>query len=151
MADTKGNARSELIYVATTNPSGESARRLPSNYTKVGLVTGNPLSLSRNMINADDKDSGDGTTEEYGRLNGNVSISGNRAKDGNAGAKIVRDAMMNKTTLYFLQSDNTIGDEACHGVCKVSAYNEGSDDEELLKMDATLNIQQVPVFFTIVT
>jgi len=151
MADTKDNARNENFYVSTTDPGTETARRLPSNYTKVGLLTSNPLSLSRNMINADDKDSGDGTTEEYGRISGNVSISGNRAKDGNAGAMIVRDAHMAKTTLYFLQSDNTIGDQASHGVCKVSTYNEGSDDESIRKMDATLNIQGVPVFFTIVT
>ena len=151
MPDTKDNARNELFYVTTSQPEDESALRLPSNYTKVGLVTSNPLNLSRNMINADDKDSGDGTTEEYGRLSGTVSVSGNRAKDGNAGAKMVRDALIDKTTLYFLQSDNTIGDEAAHGTVKVSTYNEGSDDESIRKMDATLNIQGVPTFFTIVT
>lgn len=151
MSDTKDNARNELLYVSASEPAGESAKRLPSSYTRVGMVTSDNLSLSRNMIGADDKDSGEGTTVIPGRSSGQIQVQGNRPKDGNAGQTIIRDAFQNGTLLYFLKSDNTIGDEAVHGTGYVESYERGSDDEAVRSFTATLNVQGTPTFFDIQT
>ena len=151
MADTRDNGRNELTYVSTTDPGSVSASRLPANYTVVGLVLGDTLTLNRNMIPADDKSAGDYNQLIVGRISGQVQIQGHRAKDGNAGMKIVRDALQNGTLLYFLKSDNTVGDEAVYGTAYVESYEEGSDDEAVRTANATLVTQGQIYFFTIQT
>lgn len=145
------NARNELTYVTASEPATEGAKRLPSNYTRAGLVISDNLSLSRNMIPANDKDSGEGQTDVVGRAAGQVQIQGNRLPEGDAGQKIVRDAWKNGTLLYFLKSDNTIGSEGVHSNAYVENYEEGSDDESPRTYTATLKVQDIPTFFTIAT
>ena len=151
MADTLDNARNELVYVSASEPADESAKRLPSEYIVVGLLTSNSVSTSRNMIAANNKSSGDGENDLYGRISGSLSVSGQRAKDGNAGMKIIRDALANKQDLWVLVSDNTVDDEAVHGKFKVTSYDEGSDDESTRTASAELKLQGEPSFFTIQT
>lgn len=151
MADNKDNARNELTYVSITPPASGAAARLSTNYTKVGLVISDNLALSRNMISADDKDAGEFTNVIPGRTSGTIALQANRAKDGNAGWTILRDAFYNGTLLYFLKTDNIIGDEAVYGTAYVESYEENSDDEAVRTVNASLVIQGVVTFFTIAT
>jgi len=152
MADTKDNAVNELFYITAIAPAGESALRLPSSYTKVGMVVSETVSQSRNMIPADDKDSGTGTNVIPGRSSGSASVSGNRPKDGNAGQIILESAYDVGTTLiYWLMSDNTIGDRALHGTGYVESYEWGSDDEAVRTFSVNLIIQGFPTRFVIQT
>lgn len=145
------NARNELTYVSESEPATEAAKRLPTNYTRAGLVISDTLSLSVNMIPADDKDSGEGTTVIPGRKSGQIQIQGNRPPEGDPGQKIMRDATLDGQLLYFLKSDNTIGHEAVHGTGYAENYEEGSDDESPRTYTVTLNVQGIPTFFTIAT
>lgn len=151
MPDTKDNARNELTYCATVAPVGESALRLPSNYTRAGMVISDNLAMSVNMIPADDKDSGEGTTVIPGRSSGQIQLQGNRPMDGNAGQILLRDAWIAKVLVYFLKSDNTIGNVAQHGTAFVENWEENSDDEAIRGFTCTLNVQGVPTWFTIQT
>lgn len=149
--DTKDNARNELSYISTSEPASVSASRLPTSYTRIGAVISDTLAGSRNMIPADDKDSGEGTTVIPGRSSGSIQIQGNRAKDGNAGQIIVRDAWRNGTRVYWLKSDNVIGDVAVYGEGYVENYEEGSEDESVRSYTATINVQGLPNWFVIQT
>lgn len=151
MADTKDNARDELTYVSISEPADESAKRLPTNYTRAGMVISDNLALSRNMLPADDKDSGEGTTVIPGRSSGQVQMQGNRPKDGNAGQLIIRDAFLSRAKVWFLKSDNTMGDQACHAFCYIENYEEGSEDEAVRTFTCTLNVQGIVSWFTIQT
>ncbi len=151
MADTKDNARNELTYVEVTPPVGESALRLPSNYIRAGMVISDNLAMSTNMIPSDDKDSGEGSSVIPGRTGGSVQIQGNRPMDGNAGQTILRQAWIDKVLVYFLKSDNTIGNTAQHGTAYVENWEENSDDESVRGFTCTLNVQGVPTWFTIQT
>lgn len=151
MADTKDNARNELTYVTTSAPGSGAASRLPASYTRAGMVISDTLAMSRNMIPADDKDSGEGTTVIPGRSSGSISLQGNRPKDGNAGQIIIRDAYLARTLVYFLKTDNTIGDVATYGTGYVETYEEGSDDESVRTFTATINVQGLPTWFVIAT
>jgi hypothetical protein len=149
--DTKDNARNELLYVSTSEPATEAAARLPGSYTRAGMVKSDSLQVNVNMIDANDKDVGDFNAEIPGRSSGQIQIAGNRPKDGNAGQIIIRNARAAGTKLYFLKSDNVIGDIACHGSAYVSAYQEGSDDEAIRAFSATLSLQEEPTWFEIQT
>ena len=151
MPNTKDNARNELLYVTTTEPVGESAKRLPSNYTQVGLVKSDNIGLSVNMIDANDKDVGIYNEVIPGRITGQISISGNRPKDGNAGQLIIRNALIAESLLYWLKSDNTAGDEAVHGTAYVDNYEEGSDDETVRSFTLSMTTQGQFTFFNINT
>jgi hypothetical protein len=151
MADTRDNATNELFYITDSPPVGEAALRLPTNYTKLGLAVSETISQSRNMIPANDKDSGDGETSIPGRSSGNASVNGNRPKDGNAGQILVELAYDNKTLLNWLLSDNMIGDRAMHGTAYCENYEWGSDDQTVRTFSLTLNIQGLPTKFVIAT
>jgi len=151
MADTKDNARDELLYVTASAPATESELRLPASYTRVGMVITDSLALSRNMIDANDKDSGEGESVIPGRSSGTVAVTCNRPKDGNAGQLVINDAYTNRTLLYFLKSDNTVGDRAVHFTGYVENYEEGSDDEDVRKLNFTIRVQGFPTFFEIQT
>ena len=153
MADTKFNARFELLYVTTSDPGDESARRLPSNYTQVGLVVSKNLSVDRNMIDANDKDVGQWTEVIPGRNAGALSLTCNRPRDANAGQDILTAALTSSsgTLLYFLLSTNTVGDNAVHGTAYVDNVELGSDDESVASFIASLVTQGTITFFNINT
>ena len=153
MTDTKDNARNELLYVSTTAPSTESAARLPASYTKLGLVSGDTLALSKNMIDANDKDTGIWTEQIPGRNSGTISVQGNRPKDGNAGQTVVRNAFITDPSplVYWLRTDNTVGDLAVHGKGYVESYEEGGDDETVRSFSTSLSVDGQPTFFVIQT
>ena len=151
MSDTRDNATNELFYITDSEPADESAKRLPTSYTKLGLAVSETISQSRNMIPANDKDSGDGETSIPGRSSGNASVNGNRPKDGNAGQILVEAAYDDKSLLWWLLSDNTIGDRAMHGKAYCENYEWGSDDQTVRTFSLTLNIQGLPTKFVIAT
>lgn len=149
MADTEHIGRDELFYVKATVPgdASESALRLPSNYVLVGGAMTSSLDLSRNIIDANHKDSGDGQQTLVGRLSGSHSLGFGRPKDDNAGILILRDnGLISRTTLWFLRV-GAIATRGVHFKAQVNSYQESDDDEAYATGSCGLTVQGVPSFF----
>lgn len=149
MADTVHRGQDELLYVKASTPGAgsESDLRLPGNYTVVGLVQTSGLDLSRNLIPANHKDSGDDPTYVVGRWEGTHAITVVRPKDDNAGQAIIRDSgFVSRTKLYFLRVAST-AERAVHYRGYIEGYNEGDDDDALGSGGFTVRIDGAITFF----
>lgn len=141
MADTRHVGNDYAFYVnASTEPLTPDE---VTNYTAVGLEIGHVLSTSAEEIQAVDKDSGGWNNTFAGTQQYTLTITGNLAKDGNAGVDLLETANLATTQsgklIYWLSTTDVTGEDQRRGAGRVTSFEITENVNETSTWTCTLS------------
>lgn len=147
MADALGRhlGNDVLAYVATTKPTNQEDDT-DASYKLVGLLVSNDFNGEGNVLTAADKAVSGFTSSLTGTRSYTLEIQAHRKNVADDGHKILRDAWVGGTNVYWLFTTGNTGDECTYGEATVSAYNMSSPTDDFATVTATLNGQGAPTF-----
>lgn len=135
------------LYVTATDPSGGEGDI--GSYDVVGFAKDHNFSRSRNMIDASDKDSGADSEFKPGRRTQTLDGTTNRdVADGNDAGQEALEAAYEADTedaslLYFLLTNNVVGDTEYYGKAFVSQLDVSFPDEGMIETSFTFQCTDV--------
>jgi predicted secreted protein len=145
MADASGRflGNDELLYVSASAPSDS---RDETDYTAVGLVQTNDLEGTSETIIASDKSVSGFNSSIAGTAGYSINVTGYRKNTEDAGVKILRQAWMGQTNVYWFIGTTTAGDKIKYGQAAVTNWSEPSPTNEFATFSCTLAGQGAPTY-----
>lgn len=130
------NSTDLKLYVSASAPATSD---ISTSYTEVGYIIDLNITRTREAIPTSSKTDGDNSSYTAGRRDWSVDVSCLFDKESDAG-QLIFDTAWNATdsTVYFLITSNTSGDDEWWGSGLVTAYDNTLPDNAAAGMSATI-------------
>jgi len=161
MSIRRQEGENDVLYVTTTDPGSTSARKDPSNYTRVGLLADLSDDISNETQSTLDRASTQHESVIYGQQSSSVDFTCNVQKEDSSGTTteepgqiIVRDAAVDQDVLHYLvlpeddQGNKISGLEGEYGAVVVESISYTRNAGEFKQFEASGAGRKQPSFFT---
>lgn len=129
------------MYVSGTQPATPGDI---GEYDVAGFSTNLSFSRTRNMVDASNKDSGDDSEFEAGRRTSTITgtFFADITDDADAGQAAIETAINDAdgNLVYWLITDNILGNRQYHGSALPSQFDLSWPDEGMVQIEVTLQV-----------
>jgi len=161
MSLRRQEGENDVLYATTTDPGSASARKDPSNYTKVGLLSDLSDEVSNETQSTLDRASTQHESVIYGQQSSSVDFTCNVQKENSSGTTtedpgqiVVRDAALNQNVMHYLvlpeddQGNKITGLEGEYGAVVLESITNTRNAGEFKQFEASGAGRKQPTFFT---